>query len=145
MDNNDQIGKAINEWLLEYEPITEIAEMINVEELPDAIETLALQRTGVETLPIRYITEKGWFRQYQYILLLKSNSEDDLQRLNNLDWLDDLSDWINEQNQLRNYPTLENKKVVEVTCANAITYESEEDGAISIYYLQLYFNIKGGN
>lgn len=135
---------AINKWLLNYKPITEIAEMIHTEELPDATDTLALQRSGVEKLRPKYVGEKGWYRQYQYILLLKANSEDDLQRLENLDWLDDLSDWIDEQNQSKNYPKLNNKKIKEVSCANAITYETSEDGSVSTYYLQLYFNVRGG-
>ena len=138
------MDSAINEWLLQYEHIKEIAEMIHTEELPDQTDTLALQRSGVENLGLKYVGEKGWYRQYQYILLLKANSEDDIQRLNNLDWLDDLSDWIDKQNQSKNYPILENKKIKQVSCANAITYESEEDGSISTYYLQLYFNVKGG-
>lgn len=138
------MDEAINKWLLNYKPITEIAEMIHTEELPDATDTLALQRSGVEKLRLKYVGEKGWYRQYQYILLLKANSEDDLQRLENLDWLDDLSDWIDKQNQSKNYPTLENKKIKEVSCANAITYETSEDGSVSTYYLQLYFNVRGG-
>ena len=126
-----------------YKKIKEYAE-IHTEELPDNIETLSLQRTGVENLPLQYITDKGWYRQYQYILLLKANSEDDLQRLTNLNWLDDLSDWIDQRNFLRDYPNLENKQVKKVSCANAITFETSEDGTISTYYIQLYFNIKGG-
>ena len=143
MENEDKITRAINDWLLQYDKIREIAE-IHTEKLPDKEETLALQRSGVENLPLQYVSDKGWYRQYQYALLLKSYSEDDIQRLNNLDWLDDLSDWIDQQNLLRNYPVLENKKVKRVSCANAITYETEEDGSVSVYYLQLYFNIKGG-
>ena len=98
------MDKSINGWLLQYEPIKEIAEMIHTEELPNEEDTLALQRTGIENLQQKYITDTGWYRQYQYALLLKSNSEDDLQRLENLDWLDDLSDWIYKQNRLKNYP-----------------------------------------
>ena len=139
----DEITKSINNWLLQYDPIKEIAE-IHTEELPDEIVTLALQRNGVENLPLQYIGDKGWYRQYQYILLLKHNSEDDLQRMTNLDWLDKLSDWIDKQNFLRNYPILKNKQVKQISCANAITYETNEDGSVSTYYLQLYFNIKGG-
>lgn len=139
----DELTVAINEWLLTYEPITEIAETIYTEELPEDTQTLALQRNGVESLPFRYITEKGWYRQYQYILLLKTNSEDNNQRIDNLDWLDKLSDWIDVQNKNNNYPVLsEDKKVDEVSCANALTYETNENGATSIYYLQIYFNIK---
>lgn len=147
MDNaeNKSIDNAINAWLLKCENLKEVAELIHTEELPDETETLALQRSGVEKLPLRYITDRGWYRQYQYFLLLKSNSEDDLQRLKNLDWLDELSDWIDNQKHLRNYPILENKQVKEISCANAITIDTSEDGSVSTYYLQLYFNIKGGN
>lgn len=138
------MDKSINDWLLQYDPIKEIAEMIHTEELPDEIETLALQRSGVESLPTKYINEKGWYKQYKYVLLLKSNSEGDLQRLKNLDWLDDLSDWIHQKNISNDYPILKNKQVKNVSCANAITYDTNEDGSISTYYLQLYFDIKGG-
>lgn len=138
------MDKLINEWLLQYDKIKEIAEMIHTEELPDEVETLALQRSGVEELPLRYINDKGWLRQYQYVLLLKSTSEDDLQRLDNLEWLDDLSNWIHEKNISRDYPKLKNMIIKKVSCANAVTYETNEDGSISTYYLQLYFNIKGG-
>ena len=62
-------------------------------------------------MPLKYITDIGWYRQYQYALLLKSNSEDDKQRLTNLDWLDELSDWIDAQNKNKNYPILQEKQV----------------------------------
>lgn len=138
------MDKAINEWLLKYEKIKDIAEMIHTEELPDETTALALQRSGVEKLPLKYITDKGWYRQYQYILLLKANSEDDIQRLSNLDWLDDLNDWIDQRNITRDYPVVKNKKIKQVSCANAITYDTNDDGSISTYYLQLYFNVRGG-
>lgn len=145
MDKNDSsIDTAIKDWLFKYKDIKEIAETIHTEELPDNVNELALQRTGVEKLQLKYITDTGWYKQYQYALLLKSNSEDDKQRLTNLDWLDDLSDWIDAQNKNKNYPILKNKKVKEVSCANAITFETNEEGSISTYYLQLYFNIRGG-
>ena len=138
------MDKAINEWLLKYEKIKDIAKMIHTEELPDETTALALQRSGVEKLPLKYITDKGWYRQYQYILLLKANSEDDIQRLSNLDWLDDLNDWIDQRNITRDYPVVKNKKIKQVSCANAITYDTNDDGSTSTYYLQLYFNVRGG-
>ena len=70
----------------------------------------------------------------------------DEQRLTNLDWLDGLSDWLALQNKNQNFPKLENgKEVKEVSCANALTYEQSEDGAISVYSLQIYFNIRKEN
>lgn len=135
----------INQWLQTYEPIYEIAEIeeIHNERGTDTVKNLALQRTGFENLPLQYISDKGWYRQYQYMLLLKSESEIDEQRLTNLDWLDDLSDWLAEKNNSKDFPVLDgNKKVKEVSCANALTYQESEDGSISVYSLQLYFDIK---
>ena len=141
------IDKKINLWLQEFDIVKKISqyEEVHSESLTDNIKNLALQRTGTEEMPLDYIGEKGWKKQYQYMLLLKSESEEDIQRLNNLDWLDDLSDLLLNANETRDYPILENnKKVVKVSCANAVTYQDSDDGAISVYSLQLYFDIKGG-
>lgn len=139
------MDNKINTWLQTYTPINEIAQVeeIHYEGVTDTVKNLALQRTGFQTLPMKYITDTGWLRQYQYMLLLKSESEIDEQKLTNLSWIDDLSDWLIEQNKNKNYPTLEdNKKIVNVSCANALTYEQSDDGSISVYSLQLYFDIR---
>ena len=139
------MDNILNNWLQTYEPINEIAmtEEIHSERLSENVKNLALQRTGFETLPMRYISDRGWFRQYQYMLLLKSESEIDTQRLTNLDWLDDFSNWFMIKNNTKDFPVLEdNIKIVSVDCANALTYEESEDGTISVYSLQIYFNIR---
>ena len=142
------MDNKINAWLQTYEPINEIAmtEEIHIEGVSESVKNLALQRAGFEELPLRYVTDKGWLRQYQYMLLLKSESEIDEQRLTNYDWLDGLSDWLALQNKNKNFPQLaDGKKVKEVSCANALNYEQSEDGAISVYSLQIYFNIRKEN
>ena len=142
------MDNKINAWLQTYEPINKIAmtEEIHIEGVSESVKNLALQRTGFEELPLRYVTDKGWLRQYQYMLLLKSESEIDEQRLTNYDWLDGLSDWLALQNKNKNFPQLEDgKEVKEVSCANALNYEQSEDGAISVYSLQIYFNIRKEN
>ena len=139
------MDNQINKWLQQYEPIKEIAMMeeIHTERVTENVKNLALQRTGFEVLPMKYITDKGWNRQYQYMLLLKSESEIDEQRLTNLDWLDNFSDWLAVQNRQRNFPNLEDsKQVTDVSCANALTYQEDENGAVSVYSLQIYFDIR---
>ena len=140
MANQDKITSAINKWLLQYEPITEIAEYedIHTEEVTDTVKNLALQRSGIELIQ-RYMLGKK--EQYQYMLLLKSESEDDIARMNNLDWLDDLRDWIEIQVKNRNFPNIEGKTVSMVSSANGLTYDVNDDGTISTYNLQLYFDI----
>lgn len=139
------MDNIINEWLQEYEPISEIAqtEDVHSERLSENVKNLALQRTGFEPLQMKYITDKGWYRQYQYMLLLKSESEIDEQRLTNLSWLDDFSNWFESKNKTKDFPILDdNMKVTNVSCANALTYQESEDGSISVYSLQIYFNIR---
>lgn len=139
------MDNKINEWLQGCDIIEEIAiiEEIHNERVTDNVRNLALQRTGFENLPLKYVTDTGWYRQYQYMLLLKNESEIDEQRLTNLDWLDEVSDWLEEQNKEQNYPILDDNKIVKhVSCANALTYEESEDGAVSVYSLQLYFDIR---
>ena len=139
------MDSKINQWLQTYEPINEIAltEEIHYEGVSESYKNLALQRTGFENLPLKYVTDRGWYRQYNYMLLLKSESEIDEQRLINYDWLDDLSDWLAEQNKNKNFPELEDGwEIKQVSCANALNYEQSEDGAISVYSLQIYFNVR---
>lgn len=141
------MDNKINLWLQQFPIIQEISqyEDIHTQDLTDNTKNLAMQRTGFENLSKKYVTDKCWYRQYQYMLLLKSESESDLQRLDNNDWLDTLSNELERVNIDRTFPTIdEHTSCYGVSCANAITYQTSEDGAISIYSLQLYFNIKGG-
>ena len=133
----DSITQAINDWLLTRPLISENYD-IEIEELPDGTQVLALQRSGVELIK-RYF--KGRKEEYQYMLFLKENSEGDNTKIANFDWLDDLVDDIYKQVEDRNFPIIENKQVSSMRCANQITYEVNEDGTISNYAVQLYFTI----
>lgn len=141
------MDSSVNQWLQQFDIVNEIAQVedIHIQDLTDNVKNLALQRTGIETLSKRYITDKCWYKQYQYMLLLKSESESDLQRLTNLDWLDELSGLLEQANSDKNFPELEEgKECYYVGCANGLTYQTSEDGAISVYSLQIYVNVKGG-
>lgn len=138
------MDSIINEWLQTYDPINEIAKIENIhnERLSENVKNLALIRTGSENLQSKYITDKGKYKQYQYMLLLRSESESDKQKINNLNWLDDLSDWLDDQKAKDNLPKLIGKIVENVECANALTYEESEDGSESVYSLQIYFDVR---
>ena len=133
----DSITQAINDWLLTRPLINEIYD-IDIEELPDGTKKLALQRSGVELLK-RYF--KGRVEEYQYMLFLKEDSEDDDTKIANFNWLDDFVDDIYEQVEQRNFPEIEGKQVTNMRCSNQITYEVSDDGTISNYAVQLYFTI----
>lgn len=133
----DSITQAINDWLLER-PLISNNYDLEMEELPDETQKLALQRSGVELLK-RYF--KGRVEEYQYMLFLKEDSEDDDTRIKNFDWLDDFVDDIYKQVEEKNFPEIEGKQVTNMRCSNQITYEVSDDGTISNYSIQLYFTI----
>lgn len=133
----DSITQAINDWLLER-PLISNNYDLEMEELPDETQKLALQRSGVVLLK-RYF--KGRVEEYQYMLFLKEDSEDDDTRIKNFDWLDDFVDDIYKQVEEKNFPEIEGKQVTNMRCSNQITYEVSEDGTISNYSIQLYFTI----
>lgn len=133
----DSITQAINDWLLER-PLISNNYDLEMEELPDETQKLALQRSGVELLK-RYF--KGRVEEYQYMLFLKEDSEDDDTKIKNFDWLDDFVDDIYKQVEEKNFPEIEGKQVTNMRCSNQITYEVSDDGTISNYSIQLYFTI----
>lgn len=133
----DSITQSINDWLLTRPLISQNYDL-EIEELPDDTQKLALQRSGVELIK-RYF--KGRVEEYQYMLFLKEDSEDDNTKIKNFDWLDDFADDIYEQVEKRNFPEIEGKQVTNMRCSNQITYEVSDDGTISNYSIQLYFTI----
>lgn len=134
----DSITTALNTWLLQYEPITNIADTIHTGELEDELNNLALQRVAVD-VEQQVIGQK---KMYTYALYIKSESENDAARITNLDWLDDLSDWILDQNRSRNLPTFENKTCIKINCDGGLSYITSEDGAITDYYIQIYVTVR---
>ena len=141
------MDNKINLWLQKFDIVNKIAkfEDIHSERLTDNVKNLAMQRTGTQDMDLDYVGDKGWKKQYQYMLFLKSESEDDKQRLTNMDWLDDLTEQLYQAKMKKNFPNIgENKKITNVSCANAITYQESDDGAISVYSLQIYFDVRGG-
>ena len=144
MDNKnlkDEITVAINDWLLQYDKIKEFAE-IYTEELPDGVDSLALQRTAVERLPARYIAERFLRREYQYLLLLKLDSEENSQRRKALKWLDDLGKWIEKQKVQKNVPKISGYSCYDLRCSNELSYETDTETKVTTYYIQLYFDLK---
>jgi len=76
------------------------------------------------------------------MLLLKSESENDIAKLFNYDWLDDLTEWLDNKNISQDFPEIENGiKITKVDCANAITFDKNGDGSIAIYSLQIFVEI----
>jgi hypothetical protein len=77
-----------------------------------------------------------------YLLLAKEVALDEGDRQGKQDFLEDFSDWLDEQNSKEKFPALSGKfKVIEIAVANAMLYDISEDGT-GIYQVQIFLKIK---
>lgn len=135
----DSITKAINEWLLNIDIVKKNIEDIHVDDLPDGTKSLGLQRTG--TITLKTYVSGHQQNQYQYMLLLRNISESNQNKIDNFDWLDNLAIKIRDKSNKNDLPQIENKIISKAFALNPIVFETDEDGLITNYALQIYFNI----
>jgi len=87
----------------------------------------------------KVITDIAGNRTYQnnYIFYAKETAADEVDRQDNYDFLEDFSDWIEEQNDQGVFPTLpENYEVEEINVSNILLFDIEDDGT-GLYQVQI--------
>jgi hypothetical protein len=76
--------------------------------------------------------------QYSFTFFVREYTGSDVERLDNHDFLQDFSDWIEEQDEIGNYPTLPtNCEAESMSVANMLLFDVDEDGSEGLYQVQL--------
>lgn len=89
------------------------------------------------------ITGRKTYRN-NYVFYAKEAAADEIDRQENYDFLESLTDWIEEQGDNANYPVLPiNYIVEEINVSNAILFDIEEDGT-GLYQVQIQLIFKKG-
>lgn len=90
-----------------------------------------------ETILKRYLRGKGAQKQYNFVLYAREFTFEDLQRVENCEFLEHLSDWIFEQNAKKNHPDIgANKTVRSIECANGMLFDLDAQGDRGLYQIQ---------
>jgi len=84
--------------------------------------------------------------QNNYVFYAKEAAADEVDRQENYDFLESFSDWIEEQNEEENFPTLPaNYQVKEIKVSNILLFDIDEDGTGTYQVqIQLIFTKKKG-
>lgn len=80
--------------------------------------------------------------QNNYVFYAKEAAADEVDRQDNYDFLESFSDWIDEQNDVENFPILPAKySVEEIQVSNILLFDIEEDGT-GLYQVQIQLIFK---
>jgi hypothetical protein len=128
--------KSLQDFLKTYDnmELREIQRLMTDTPLKDA-SSYAIAPTGNSKIVVDIVGNKTY--QNNYVFYAKEAAADEVDRQDNYDFLEDFSDWIEEQNDNGNFPELPAKyEVEELEVSNIMLFDIEEDGT-GIYQVQI--------
>lgn len=128
------ISKAIIQWMYQNDTI-EIDEKINTNLLDAKATAYALSKTPSNT--VEQFNDGSEKRTEYYTLLTKRSSQLDIERVSNDQFLENLEEWVWEQNLNGNVPKLDNKRYCDNIAISSSYYLFENETEESIYSLTL--------
>jgi hypothetical protein len=86
----------------------------------------------------RYLRGRGEQWQYSFALYAKNFTFEDLQRIENCEFLEHLTDWVSEQDKNKNFPDIGTGKTARsITCSGGMLFDTEKNGDNGLYQIQL--------
>ncbi|HCA29832.1 MAG TPA: hypothetical protein DEP23_09820 [Ruminococcaceae bacterium] len=128
--------KSVQAWLegftgLEFKSFQEILTDFT-EELPSSY---ALAPAGNSKVTEDIMGNRTY--QNSYILYAREPAGNEVDRAENYDFLEALNDWIEEQDDKRNYPQLpDSRKVESITVSNIMMFGVDDNGS-AVYQIQM--------
>lgn len=132
------IIKSLQTYLETYEGMEQIKDIKTY--VADATNGYALSPTGNSKVSEDILGNKIFTNQYSF--LAKEHALDEVDRSEKQDFLEDFSDWLEEQNSMGNLPQLQGKfKALELIVSNGLLLDIDEDST-GLYQVQLNLKIK---
>lgn len=128
------VSRAIIQWLFQNDTI-EIDEKINTDLLDAKATAYALSKTPSNI--IEQFNDGSERRTEYYTFLTKRNSQLDNERISNDQFLENLQEWVWENNLNGNIPQLDNKRFCDNIAISSSYYLFEVETEESIYSLTL--------
>ena len=130
------IMKSLQNWIagFDYGSFTDLSE-ISTDLLNEEPAGYALQLAGMKVKSIDILGHRTY--ENTYLFYLKESISVESDRSDNNDFVENLAEWIDEQNDADNLPVLPGKyRTNSVTVTNAMLFEILEDGS-GIYQISL--------
>lgn len=133
------ILKSLQTYLTQYDgmelrPINQV-----LTDSVDAVGECALAPTGNSITRTDILGNKAFSNNY--VFYAKESAAHEVDRADNYDFLEDFSEWIDEQNDAEHFPELPGSyKITEIVPANGMLFDIQEDGT-GLYQLQIKVTI----
>lgn len=134
------IIKALQDYLETYEgmEIRPISEVLT-DQVGKRPSSYALAPSGNGKTVTDIIGNKIF--ENNYVFYAKEAAKDEIDRQENYDFLEDLSDWLDDQNDVGNLPVLSGRYSIEnLEVSNAMLFDIDEDGT-GLYQVQIKLTI----
>jgi len=116
--------------------ITDLSEDMHIDFTDQKAKSYGIMPTG-ENILKRFVAG-GCKKQYNAVLYIRNYTIDDFERLQNSEFLESFSSWLDEQNLNRNFPVVsENIEIESISCSNGMLFDLDETGDTGLYQLQL--------
>ncbi len=132
------IIRALQTYLETYDGMEKVKDIKTY--MPDDKNGYALAAAGNSKVSEDILGNKIFTNQYTF--LAKEMASDEVDRGGKQDFLEDFTDWLEEQNSKGNLPLLEGKyKAESLNVSNAMLFDISEDGT-GLYQVQITLKIK---
>ena len=130
--------ELIKKYLMQYPLFKDIENNIGIDYQQDQPDSFSLNSIPENRL-INEDVIGNKFMQFSFNLTSRCYTTTDLNRIENLNLLDDFSEWVYEQNQINNLPKLKENQIATdlIITGNAYLYSNNPDIQNGVYQVQL--------
>lgn len=128
------VSEAIKQWLYGFPKIT-IDERIETELLGGEAVSYAISRTPQNE--IETFVDGSQYRTEYYMIFARQSTQLEAERVSNDKLLEELESWIEEKNLNGEYPTIDEKRIVDEIGISSSFYIYSQEEEESIYSLTI--------
>lgn len=137
------IIEALKEYMFSCPLVKETENGINID-FSDGEKKCGIAPTGNNVIEV-YINGSE-VHQYNAVFYISGCTIDDIVRLENQEFVENVSDWIYQQNINGNLPKLSDKyRAIEISSDNGMLFELSENGRSGLYQLQIHLEYERTN
>jgi len=130
------IIQSLREYVQDCPLIDSLLDNIHVDLTEENPTNYGISPTGESTM--KEYLDGSKVKQYNASLFIRDYTVGDYERLQNSEFLESFTSWLDEQNLNRNFPVVsENIEIESISCSNGMLFDLDETGDTGLYQLQL--------
>lgn len=129
--------QALRDFIQACPFLDTLLEDIHIDFTDDNITSYGISPTGEST--VKEYVGGTKVKQYNASLYIRDFTADDIYRLENCEFLENFSTWIDQQNGVRNFPVISDSiEIDSISCSNGMLFDLDETGDKGTYQIQIH-------